>query len=516
MTVKEKEAAVKGEFADLGVSVGYIGNVERWGDDRKWLVFTKAVRADGRRVSREIPGPDFDVGGIRAWLEAMRVLVAEKVLVVVGVDERRVVVPNDVTLGEGNDMATKNEKKKEKKQTKERKVEAAAEREPVESKALATAEREPVEAQGQAAAGRVVLDVPFKEKDAAKAAGAKWDKEEKVWYVASAKDGAVPAELAQWKPSAERLREMQEERVNKATRVTLDVPYAEREAAKAAGAKWDPNAKSWYAERVEGKEEPAALARWKASPERLQELEAERREKAGRTLLDVPYAEKDGAKAAGAKWDGVHWFVPAGVNLKSAEKWIPGAERLEEMHQEAREAKALSRPLKELNERGIKPETHNEPLFRESYARVGDGVKWHERTNSGGVWASGVPGTLRRIVVAERPLDAMAFHQMEPRDDTMYVAARAGEAKLTASGLSFIKEKAVEVKALVVAAVSNTKEGAELKKQLQEFGVANGLEVANRPPTQAKSWAETVALKERDYIKKLGAPTMERARERAG
>lgn len=513
MTAEEKAAAVKEEFADLGVSVGYIGNVERWGDDRKWLVFTKAVRADGRRVSREIPGPDFDVGAVRAWLQGMRVLVAEKVLVVHGVEGRRVVSPNVVTHGEGTEMATKNEKKKEKKQTKERTVEAAAERAPV--AAEPGAEREPVEAKGQGAPARVVLDVPFKEKDAAKAAGAKWDKDEKVWYAAPGKDGGVPAELAQWKASEERLQEMKEERANRGTRVTLDVPYADREAAKAAGAKWDPNAKSWYAERVEGKEEPAAIGRWKASPERLQELEAERREKAGRTLLDVPFKEKDEAKAVGAKWDGVHWFVPAGVELKGAEKWIPTAERLEEMHQEAREAKALSRPLKDLNERGIKPETHNLALFRESYARVGDGVKWHERTTSGGLWASGAPDKLRRIVVAERPLDAMAFHQMEPRDDTMYVAPRAGDGKVAASGLSFIKEKGLEAKALIVAAVSNTKEGAELKKQLQEFGVAHGLEVANRAPTQAKSWAETVVLKERDYIKKLGARTMERARELA-
>ncbi len=45
----------------------------------------------------------------------------------------------------------------------------------------------------------------------------------------------------------------------------------------------------------------------------------------GRTYLAVPYAEKDDAKALGAKWDrqAKAWFVPAGVELDAFQPWLP-------------------------------------------------------------------------------------------------------------------------------------------------------------------------------------------------
>ncbi len=44
-----------------------------------------------------------------------------------------------------------------------------------------------------------------------------------------------------------------------------------------------------------------------------------------RTYLAVPYAEKDDAKALGAKWDrqAKAWFVPAGVALDAFQPWLP-------------------------------------------------------------------------------------------------------------------------------------------------------------------------------------------------
>jgi len=44
-----------------------------------------------------------------------------------------------------------------------------------------------------------------------------------------------------------------------------------------------------------------------------------------RTYLAVPYAEKDDAKALGAKWDrqARAWFVPAGVELDAFQPWLP-------------------------------------------------------------------------------------------------------------------------------------------------------------------------------------------------
>lgn len=42
-------------------------------------------------------------------------------------------------------------------------------------------------------------------------------------------------------------------------------------------------------------------------------------------LLDVPFAEKDDAKALGAKWDPRlrKWYVPSGRSPVKFERWMP-------------------------------------------------------------------------------------------------------------------------------------------------------------------------------------------------
>ena len=42
-----------------------------------------------------------------------------------------------------------------------------------------------------------------------------------------------------------------------------------------------------------------------------------------KTYLNVPYAEKDQAKALGAKWDASikKWYTPAGVDISQFGKW---------------------------------------------------------------------------------------------------------------------------------------------------------------------------------------------------
>jgi len=42
------------------------------------------------------------------------------------------------------------------------------------------------------------------------------------------------------------------------------------------------------------------------------------------TTLEVPFAEKDQAKALGAKWnpDLKKWFVPEGIEVDKFKKWI--------------------------------------------------------------------------------------------------------------------------------------------------------------------------------------------------
>ena len=128
---------------------------------------------------------------------------------------------------------------------------------------------------------RTYLAVPYREKDEAKALGAKWDKAEKSWYVpaganvepfqkwlssaveAPAEDigQSLPGERAQRPTAPEQPQEghtMKE--TPRQTREYLAVPYGERTLAKANGAKWDAARKSWYA--PEGAD-PEKLARWK-------------------------------------------------------------------------------------------------------------------------------------------------------------------------------------------------------------------------------------------------------------
>jgi putative DNA primase/helicase len=103
-------------------------------------------------------------------------------------------------------------------------------------------------------AGRTYLSVPYKERNEAKALGAKWDRVQQAWYVPDSVDGAV---LSKWLKagtkggSSTSNGEIEADlpamaKIPSAPRDYLAVPYGDKEAAKAAGAAWDKVAKSWY------------------------------------------------------------------------------------------------------------------------------------------------------------------------------------------------------------------------------------------------------------------------------
>jgi antirestriction protein ArdC/phage/plasmid primase-like uncharacterized protein len=172
-----------------------------------------------------------------------------------------------------------------------------------ESQELREAKIEPL---AQAEGGRQYISVPFKDKDEAKELGAKWDRAKRSWYVPPGADAAVfdkwtakpPAQenqpdsptplvdpdIDKWgdqqprieapadssttsdSPDAEREIAPQAE-----GRQFLAVPYGERTAAKAAGARWDPAAKSWYA----GPEaDPDKIQRWAIDPAKAEQMPA--------------------------------------------------------------------------------------------------------------------------------------------------------------------------------------------------------------------------------------------------
>ena len=112
-------------------------------------------------------------------------------------------------------------------------------------------------------------------------------------------------------------------------KIFLNVPYSEKNQAKANGATWGKEAKSWCAR-------PGAnlnlLAKWLPKdqelsqspeiPERASELAAEI------VYLSVPFKEKNQAKAAGAKWDAKAklWTAPVGADLAKLAQWVPEKE----------------------------------------------------------------------------------------------------------------------------------------------------------------------------------------------
>jgi len=112
------------------------------------------------------------------------------------------------------------------------------------------------QADTQAQAGRMLLDVPYRQKDEAKALGAKWDRQEQSWYVPAGLDAGP---FARWLPPPREATaaaqqapaaagaEANAAAAQEAPRVYLAVPFAERAQARAAGAQWDRSAKSWYA-----------------------------------------------------------------------------------------------------------------------------------------------------------------------------------------------------------------------------------------------------------------------------
>jgi hypothetical protein len=75
--------ALRKEYADLGVSIGYIGNVHFGIDDRCFKVFTSVKSDSGKATigfsvgdARDTPSPQYDTPAVRAWLDNLRQLVA--------------------------------------------------------------------------------------------------------------------------------------------------------------------------------------------------------------------------------------------------------------------------------------------------------------------------------------------------------------------------------------------------------------------------------------------------------
>ncbi len=116
-------------------------------------------------------------------------------------------------------------------------------------------QQQQAQASTQQKAEREYINVPYKEKDEAKALGARWDRQQQSWYVPAGVDTAPFSKWEQGAATAAVVPEVAPQAAQgqeqgqkpEQARQYLAVPYAERGQAKAAGAQWDKAAKSWYA-----------------------------------------------------------------------------------------------------------------------------------------------------------------------------------------------------------------------------------------------------------------------------
>ncbi len=98
---------------------------------------------------------------------------------------------------------------------------------------------------------KTYINVPYREKNEAKALGASWDRGQQSWYIPA---GVEQALFNKWLQAGDATSTAQEKTNIKTTtdevrgdRQYLAVPYSERVLAKAEGALWHKQAKSWYA-----------------------------------------------------------------------------------------------------------------------------------------------------------------------------------------------------------------------------------------------------------------------------
>ncbi|MDR3077770.1 MAG: DUF5710 domain-containing protein [Planctomycetota bacterium] len=173
---------------------------------------------------------------------------------------------------------------------------------------------------------RVYLNVPYAEREEAKALGARWNREAGAWHLPPGP--AADAARKKWQSlDPEAVRAAREARQNQSAarpgrRFYLEVPREEKDAAKELGARWDRAAVAWYV--PEGVNPDPLLSRWPRQnqtrgPEPTAAGQSER------IRLAVPYREKEEAKAAGAAYDpgDKTWYAAPGADREKLARWLP-------------------------------------------------------------------------------------------------------------------------------------------------------------------------------------------------
>jgi len=120
------------------------------------------------------------------------------------------------------------------------------------------------------------------------------------------------------------------------------------------------------------------------------------------------------------------------------------------------------------------------------------------------LWQSAVPKNLERIIIVERPVDALGHYQMKPDERALYVSVGPALTPAQKPALAQLvhahheRSRALgEPPIQVVAAVSKSREGATLARQVDELrppGTSFGRDV----PSRGTYWHDTALARERE------------------
>ncbi len=184
------------------------------------------------------------------------------------------------------------------------------------------------------AVDRVYLDVPFKEKDEAKALGARWDRRERSWFISADNDSSPFEKWLNMTPSLEQgpsqvkgneqahSFELHDPRSDVTYRFTSAVDVIAK-ADEVGGHRFMmlfPDGRFEHISKVDGV--------WKHGDGKAFTIEGEGLQiqsssAPDRQYLAVPYGERSAAKAAGALWDKAakSWYVGPKADLVKLNRW---------------------------------------------------------------------------------------------------------------------------------------------------------------------------------------------------
>jgi Domain of unknown function (DUF5710)/UvrD-like helicase C-terminal domain/AAA domain len=110
------------------------------------------------------------------------------------------------------------------------------------------------------------------------------------------------------------------------TRIDLRVPFEQKDQAKSAGARWDNAKKVWF---IPPGVETSHFRQWMGNTPAASAAPMQARQQSAvlttqRVDLNVPFEQKDLARNAGARWDGIKkvWFAPPGIPIQGISQWI--------------------------------------------------------------------------------------------------------------------------------------------------------------------------------------------------